>query len=403
MLRSKFRELREYLTPISHVSTFDTSGEITPEEFILAGDYLVYKFPTWSWSSAPENKRKDFLPPDKQFLVTKHVPSYIRASDYETDDMKINEENEILPSDSKATGGEENTEVEEEGWSNLIPTYNNNNEHTTSTNTNETTATNNNDEQNNDIEGEDISLASSYTSAHRHCNRIEERRHSKEFIGMKETENINRSFSKLDINNDIDELIDENAEGEIIEPAKFEYDDEGDISNLPPDSNKRSYDLYIAYSTSYRVPKMYLVGFDNEGVPLKPDQMFEDIASDYREKTVTIEKAPFLNDATSVSIHPCRHAVVMRALMKRAKIAAKNKKLKELDKISKISKLGLADNGEKGEDEDDEWENVNQEQGQDADADDANVVRVDQYLIIFLKFISSVTPGIEHDYTMDAF
>ncbi|GME85679.1 unnamed protein product [[Candida] boidinii] len=220
---------------------------------------------------------------------------------------------------------------------------------------------------------------------------------------MKETENINRSFSKLDINNDIDELIDENAEGEIIEPAKFEYDDEGDISNLPPDSNKRSYDLYIAYSTSYRVPKMYLVGFDNEGVPLKPDQMFEDIASDYREKTVTIEKAPFLNDATSVSIHPCRHAVVMRALMKRAKIAAKNKKLKELDKISKISKLGLADNGEKGEDEDDEWENVNQEQGQDADADDANVVRVDQYLIIFLKFISSVTPGIEHDYTMDAF
>ncbi|GMF99269.1 hypothetical protein B5S33_g4739 [[Candida] boidinii] len=400
MLRSKFRELREYLTPISHVSTFDKSGEITPEEFILAGDYLVYKFPTWSWSSAPENKRKDFLPPDKQFLVTKHVPSYIRASDYESDDMKINEENETLPSDSKATGGEENKEGEEEGWSNLIPTFNKNTKDTTTTN--DSTGTTINDEQNNEIGGEDISLTSSNTSGHRHCNRIEERRHSKEFIGMKETENVNRSFSKLDINNDIDELIDENAEGEIIEPAKFEYDDEGDISNLPPDSNKRSYDLYIAYSTSYRVPKMYLVGFDNEGVPLKPDQMFEDIASDYREKTVTIEKAPFLNNTTSVSIHPCRHAVVMKALMKRAKIAAKNKKLKELDKISKISKLGLADNGENDEDEDDEWENVNQDQEQETD-DDANVVRVDQYLIIFLKFISSVTPGIEHDYTMDAF
>ena len=27
-------------------------------------------------------------------------------------------------------------------------------------------------------------------------------------------------------------------------------------------------------------------------------------------------------------------------------------------------------------------------------------IRVDQYLVVFLKFMASVTPGIEHDFTM---
>lgn len=46
---SSLRDWREYLTPVNHVSSFKKTGEITPEEFITAGDYLVYKFPTWSW------------------------------------------------------------------------------------------------------------------------------------------------------------------------------------------------------------------------------------------------------------------------------------------------------------------------------------------------------------------
>jgi ubiquitin-like-conjugating enzyme ATG3 len=49
MFRSTLSSLREYITPVSHVSTFTKTGEITPEEFVEAGDYLVYKFPTWTW------------------------------------------------------------------------------------------------------------------------------------------------------------------------------------------------------------------------------------------------------------------------------------------------------------------------------------------------------------------
>jgi ubiquitin-like-conjugating enzyme ATG3 len=44
----------------------------------------------------------------------------------------------------------------------------------------------------------------------------------------------------------------------------------------------------------------------------------------------------------------------------------------------------------------DEWEVLDQ----DEDAEDKVAIRVDQYLVVFLKFMASVTPGIEHDFTM---
>jgi ubiquitin-like-conjugating enzyme ATG3 len=42
--------------------------------------------------------------------------------------------------------------------------------------------------------------------------------------------------------------------------------------------------------------------------------MFEDIMSDYAQKTVTYEEHPF--DATRwLSIHPCNHAKVMKKII----------------------------------------------------------------------------------------
>ena len=67
---------------MSHTSTFRTNGQITPEEFVAAGDYLVYKFPTWSWADAsPESKRASYLPAGKQFLVTRGVPCHRRLDE----------------------------------------------------------------------------------------------------------------------------------------------------------------------------------------------------------------------------------------------------------------------------------------------------------------------------------
>ena len=50
-LLSSLRTAREYVTPTLKSSAFLTKGVLTPEEFIAAGDELVFKCPTWSWES----------------------------------------------------------------------------------------------------------------------------------------------------------------------------------------------------------------------------------------------------------------------------------------------------------------------------------------------------------------
>ncbi|TID29579.1 hypothetical protein CANINC_001853 [Pichia inconspicua] len=340
-IRSKISSFREYLTPITHKSTFATTGEITPEEFVKAGDYLTHRFPTWQWSPADESKRKDFLPKDKQFLVTKHVPSYVRAADYELDEKS--EVNDII----------EVSDDKEEGWSSAGSGSRTN-----------------------------IPLVKTVTN---NAELDEMKSNDNEQLDEGSVKEVS-SEDESEIN-DIDELIDEEAED-------MEFVDTKKPLNL---SKKRYYDLYITYSTSYRVPKMYLVGFNADSTPLTPEEMFEDIASDYRHKTVTIEKAPFLKNTTCVSIHPCKHASVMKVLMKRAAAAMETSRHEKM--IKDVSKLGIKDSEHDDNKSDviDDWEKVSEHESEESG------IRVDQYLIVFLKFISSVTPGIEHDYTMEAF
>lgn len=82
LIHSTLDTLRDRWAPITHTSTFRTTGQVTPEEFVLAGDYLVYKFPTWSWSDvSPASKRVAYLPAGKQYLVTRGVPCHRRLDD----------------------------------------------------------------------------------------------------------------------------------------------------------------------------------------------------------------------------------------------------------------------------------------------------------------------------------
>lgn len=71
--------VRNLVTPVLQTSNFE-SGILTPTEFIEAGDFLVYKCPTWEWSAGDIKKRKKYLPPDKQYLVTRNVPCLQRCS-----------------------------------------------------------------------------------------------------------------------------------------------------------------------------------------------------------------------------------------------------------------------------------------------------------------------------------
>lgn len=71
---SVLNNTREKWTPITTTSSFINTGRITPNEFVEAGDYLVGKWPFWSWSGSKGVKEyKNFLPDDKQYLVTRGI------------------------------------------------------------------------------------------------------------------------------------------------------------------------------------------------------------------------------------------------------------------------------------------------------------------------------------------
>lgn len=95
----------DYVTPVLTSSQFREKGVLTPEEFVAAGDMLVLRCPTWSWQAGDPAKARPFLPPGKQFLVTRNVPCQRRAVALAT-----GAEDEVLVSGTVA--GEE----EEEEW-----------------------------------------------------------------------------------------------------------------------------------------------------------------------------------------------------------------------------------------------------------------------------------------------
>lgn len=127
-----------------------------------------------------------------------------------------------------------------------------------------------------------------------------------------------------------------------------EEDLEADSINAPYQRiiHTRTYDLTITYDKYYQTPRLWLFGYDETGVPLQPIQIYQDISQDHARKTVTIEPHPFLPLSTA-SIHPCKHAPVMKIMIQ-------------------------------------QYESL----------------QIKQYIVLFLKFMSSVVPTIEYDYTL---
>ena len=141
--------------------------------------------------------------------------------------------------------------------------------------------------------------------------------------------------------------------------------------------------------------------------------MMEDIAGDYKDKTVTLEDFPWFDGSVKMAtVHPCRHASVMKTLLDRADSALKIRREKARKQQLRPSSSAGGNAGLEGLVGDtrglslsspgggggggDEWEVLHAEE----EPEDVPAIRVDQYLVVFLKFIASVTPGIEHDFTM---
>lgn len=127
--------------------------------------------------------------------------------------------------------------------------------------------------------------------------------------------------------------------------------------------------------------------------------MLQDIMGDYTDKTVTIETFPYNFKDVRVqmaSIHPCKHAELMKTLFLRADNALKIRREKqrkglvasgpaELQSlIGDVDKLNLADhqkNEPKGKSEE-EWEVVDTD---DSPEQEEAAISIDQYLVVFLK------------------
>jgi len=123
------------------------------------------------------------------------------------------------------------------------------------------------------------------------------------------------------------------------------------ILNTQDTYKTRTYDISITYDFYYQTPRLWLIGYSEKGELLTKEQMFEDIYEDYAGKTVTLETHPH-QGILCMSIHPCKHAELMKHIIDT-----------------------LASNGKK--------------------------VMVWQAMFVFLKFISSIIPTIQYDFTID--
>eukprot|EP00898_Chlorokybus_atmophyticus_P001075 jgi/Chlat1/1969/Chrsp158S02310 len=273
-LHSKFKAAAEYVLPVQTTSTLRHDGKLTPEEFVAAGDALVFKCPTWSWEGCSDpNRRNPHFPNKKQYLITRND-----------------------------TNGDES-----------IPS----------------------------MDGS----ALSETKA----------------VAVAEPVAVTANAEEEEVP-DMDEYVDNG----VIE------DDEATLSAdllraVEPEDNilhTRTYDITITWDKYYAVPRIWLFGYDEHRTPLRSEQIFEDVIQDHANKTVqesnshaavlpqpvTAEMHPFI-PYPHASVHPCNHSNVMKKI------------------IAVLSQRGAE-------------------------------LQADNYMFIFLKFIASVVPTIEYDYTV---
>ena len=291
-------------------SAFMEKGVVTPEEFVQAGDFLVQNCPTWAWQVGDEKSKKSYLPPDKQFLITKNVPCRERASAME-----------------QFAGNEVHLAGEDEGWVEAGG---------------DGMGNGNGDDDVPDIEMSGLNVSG----------KVDDTVISQQ---GKQPDSDALSTASSDIP-DMDDFVDLGVEEEEFDEAsatvnggtKETTKNYSDFSHI---LKTRTYDLSITYDKYYQTPRVWLHGYDESYISLDPKRTLEDISVEHAKKTVTIDPHPHTGVACA-SIHPCKHGSVMKKLIEQTVTVT----------------------------------------GQDPS--------VEHYLLVFLKFIASVVPTIEYDYTL---
>ncbi|WFD44972.1 E2-like enzyme [Malassezia psittaci] len=425
--QSRFLAVRDSLTPVLRESKFKEHGRITPEEFVLAGDFLVYKHPSWQWCAGEAWKAREYLPEKKQFLINKGVPCFRRVSTLpskkrrsrlfqsssSTGLARLNHEarkyggrsddsEQVLHLDEDADEHESwivmnsspdhsgvsspvsrRTSVLEDSWRALPARLDQLSE--------------DRDVQGRSRSASRISSQPSSRQSSRHRNPDSSRRSSRMGFGDDDASEELHGFS---------EGLEEQEDPATFLPGVNDLD-----SNTAHDSRSastmavRTYDCMITYDKYYQTPRMWLIGYDEEGLPLQPTQIFEDVASDYALKTVTIEPFPHGSSGSTAkshgasmhvaSIHPCKHASMMRKMIHRMNESGQYREQGQpLQPIPSRPQLEKRSHW---------WPSAKSGRSQsphvsnETESEPDTEVRVDQYLMIFLKFMASIVPTIEID------
>jgi len=331
---------------------------LTPAEFVKAGDELVAKNGSWKWEAGLAAYRKKYLPDDKQYLVTRKVPSLRRANTYALADAK----------ESVVETGE----LESEGW---LETH----------------------------------VGTGLKKLGVEAQEIDGDKKTKEVVeevgdlsiedGAKPKEPVSQPEE------DVPEIGEIGDGGELLEAQE---EDAGTLKATTSSSSSgssskgkdgkdpmfhveepedtfvrtRTYDVSITYDKFYRTPRVFLFGYNEHQEPLTPDEIMEDISADHANKTVTVEPHPHTG-VSQASIHPCRHASVMKRLVDQLALAAKER---AGDKKVPAPTSDKAKTKRKSSSE-------------VAPVVEDDRITVNQYIFLFLKFISSVIPTIDYDYT----
>ncbi|KAL4440254.1 hypothetical protein ABPG75_003255 [Micractinium tetrahymenae] len=332
LLHSTYKSAAERVLPARTQSAFKEKGVLTPEEFVAAGDYLVHTCPTWSWEAGDLKKGRPFLPPGKQFLITRNVPCLRRAAaveEYgEQAEREVEEDDEgegWITADRSARPGAAAaggiTTTNDDGFEE-VPSI------------------------------EEAAAGGSGGAAGAVAEAVGDAAGgSGGGRGQAEAEEEEEEVPDID---DL-ELEDEEEDEAALRPApRAGGGGGGGGGGEEHIVRTRTYDLLITYDKYYSVPRFWLIGYDENRQPLTSEQVLEDVSEEHARKTVTMEPHPHgAAGVQAASIHPCQHANVMHKLSERV-------------------------------------------------ADEGGDFPVERYLVLFLKFIASVVPTIEYDYTMAA-
>ena len=149
--------------------------------------------------------------------------------------------------------------------------------------------------------------------------------------------------------------------------------------------------LYLHFSEGRCIN---LIECPQNGTPLTPPQVFQDISADHAFKTVTIEPFPHSGNLRVASVHPCKHASVMKKVIERM-----NSSIEEQQALRKGSSPATKESKKKWGVFGGNKKSGEKTPGTTGEEEEIEGLRVDFYLVVFLKFIASIVPTIEVDST----